>query len=145
VFFDPDVQGGAQGAEQAARRQLAALKARRAGFNDAPAYGDRFAFMQNYVERTADYIGSHFGPGFAAAIAQLPVGDTWRGPVQSMHGWHLVMLTAHAPGRLPALDDIRALVLDDYQRERAAALKEAALRSLVDGYEVQLRDLGAAE
>jgi hypothetical protein len=129
-------------AEQVARQRLAELQRRRAGFNDAPRHTDRFAFMQNYVERTADYIESQFGEEFAAAVTALPADSTWRGPFRSGHGWHVVMLAAHSPGRLPELAEIRARVLDDYRREQAAILQEQAVRALVDSYEVELREFG---
>jgi hypothetical protein len=145
VFIDATQHGGMAGAEQAAHRQLAALRGRSAGFNDAPAYGDRFAFMQNYVERTADYIESHFGAQFTLALQQLPVRDNWQGPLQSVHGWHLVMLTASTPGRLPQLGEIRARVLDDWRRDQAAALQAQAVGALVESYEVELRALETME
>jgi hypothetical protein len=145
VFVDPALHGGQQVAGRAARALLATLNARRAAFNDAPAYGDRFAFTQNYVERTTDFVASHFGAEFAAALQDLPVDATvWQGPLRSNHGWHLVMLTAHSPGRIPSLAEVRMRVQDDFLRERATALQEQALRALVDGYDVELRGLEAA-
>lgn len=144
VFIDPSHHGGLHAAQQVARQQLARLKERDAGFNDAPAYGDRFPFMQNYVERTADFIESQFGAEFMASLMEQPVAATWTGPLRSTHGWHLVMLAASSPGRLPGLAEIRARVVDDFQREAAAALQEQALRTLVDGYDVELRGLEAA-
>jgi hypothetical protein len=145
VFIDPQLHGGPGGAEQAARRQLAQLRSRNAGFNDAPAYGDRFAFMQNYVERTADYIDSHFGGDFTAALQVLPAGQNWQGPLESAHGWHLVMLTAHTPGRIPELAEIRERVHDDWRRDRAAQLQEQAVRALIDSYDVELRGMETGE
>ena len=40
----------------------------------------------------------------------------WQGPLQSEQGWHLVLLTAHAPERDPALAEVRAQVRDDLLR-----------------------------
>lgn len=144
VFLDPQRHGGWQDTLQLAQRQLATLKSARAGFNDAPAHGDRFAFSQNYVERTAEYIDSHFGGEFIATLQQQPANGSWRGPLRSAHGWHLVMLTAMTPGRVPALAEIRERVLDDWRRDQAAALQAQAVRTLVDGYEVEVRATGAS-
>lgn len=145
VYLDPAEHGGDSGAEQAARQVLDRLNRARAGFNDAPRFGDRFAFLQNYVERTSDYVVSHFGEDFAAALEQLPVdAAAWQGPLQSLYGWHLVMLTARTSARLPELSEIRARVLDDFQREQAALLQEQALAELISRYDVELRGLDAA-
>jgi hypothetical protein len=144
VFLDPALHGGSAGAERAARNLLATLQARHTAFNDAPRHGDRFPFMQNYVERTTDFIASHFGEEFAASLVWLPADNAWHGPLQSAQGWHLVLPTAHVAARLPELAEVRARVLEDMQRERAAALQERAVRALVDRYEVELRGLEPA-
>jgi hypothetical protein len=144
VFLDPALHGDSAGAERAARSLLPTLQSRRAAFNDAPRYGDRFPFMQNYVERTTEFIASHFGEHFAASLAGLPADNAWHGPLQSAQGWHLVLSTAHATERLPELKEIRARVLEDWRRERATALQEQALRLLVDSYVVELRGLKPA-
>lgn len=145
VFLDPALHGGSAGAERAARSLLATLQSRRVAFNDAPRHGDRFPFMQNYVERTTDFIANHFGTEFAAALVWQPSDSSWHGPLQSAHGWHLVLLTAHAAARLPGLAEIRARVLEDFQRERALALQDQALRALIDSYHVEVRGLESAQ
>jgi PPIC-type PPIASE domain len=138
VFVDPTVRGKTR-AERDARRILGELNRTHAGFNDAPRYTDRFAFMQNYVERTPDYIASQFGAQFMQALEQLPVGTgVWQGPLRSDQGWHLVLLTAHAPGRLPTVDEIRDRLVDDLKRDRAAARQEQAVQALIHQYRVEL-------
>lgn len=146
VFIDP-AEHGAADAGSLARRTLARLNAAHAGFNDAPRYTDRFAFLQNYVERTPDYIASQFGPEFMAALEQLPVDvGRWQGPLRSSQGWHLVLLTAHAPARMPTVAEIHDRLVDDFRRDRAAALQEQAVQALIGQYHVELRGLpgGAA-
>lgn len=143
VFIDPLERGEAR-AKRDAERTLATLNSARAGFNDSPRHTDRFAFLQNYVERTPDYIASHFGPGFMQALETLPVASgSWQGPVQSDQGWHLVLLTAKTPARMPAVAEIRERLADDLTRDRAADLQEQVIQTLIDQYEVQL-DLGRA-
>lgn len=139
VFVDPALHADA---ERTAGSLLARLRREKAGFNDAPAHSDRFPFLQNYVERTADYITEQFGASFTAALAGLPQG-TWQGPLRSEHGWHLVLVTGHAPARQPAFEEIRERVRDDLRRDRARGLQEQAIRALVDDYQVERRDAGA--
>ena len=78
VFADSSVHGE-KAAKELAERLKVQLNSTHAAFNDAPQFGDRFPFLQNYVERTFDYIASHFGKEFAAEIQRLtpftdPVG-----------------------------------------------------------------------
>lgn len=144
VFLDRTQRGDAP-AQHEAQRLLGVLNRTHAQFNDAPRYTDRYPFLQNYVERTQEYIGSHFGAGFAAALMQLPVdAGRWQGPLRSEEGWHLVLLTAHTAERLPALSEIRAQVADDWRRDRAVALQEQSVKALIDSYRVELRGVTTA-
>jgi hypothetical protein len=141
VFLDSTERGDAAARREAARI-LATLNKVHAGFNDAPRYSDRFAFLQNYVERTPDYIESQFGGDFMQALAQLPVGTgLWQGPLHSDTGWHLVLLTAHTAARTPAVDEIRDRLVDDLELDRAAARQDQAIQALIDQYQVQFVDI----
>lgn len=138
VFVDP-AGVPAQSAAQRARAMLQRLQQAHAGFNDAPRYSDRYPFLQNYVERTGDYIESHFGKSFASALQALPVDDSrWQGPLQSDHGWHLVLLTAHAPQRDPALAEVRTQVRDDLLRDAAAERQQRAVDEVISRYKVDI-------
>jgi hypothetical protein len=72
VFADSSVHGE-KAAKELAERLKAQLNSTHAAFNDAPQFGDRFPFLQNYVERTFDYIASHCGDSEAHAFSN-PVG-----------------------------------------------------------------------
>ena len=144
VFVDP-ASRGEERAERTARRLLNILNRAGARFNDAPRYSDRFAFLQNYVERTPSYITSHFGAAFMSELAKLEVGtDRWLGPIRSDQGWHLLLVTAHTPERAPALAELREQVADDYRREQAARLQADAVRQLVQSYRITVHDLGGS-
>lgn len=139
VFVD-SVRHPGDEAQQLARSLLLRLNRQRAGFNDAPSYSERYPFLQNYVERTGDYIESHFGKDFTSALQGLPVDPAqWRGPLRSDHGWHLVLVTGHAPQREPQLAEIRAQVRDDFRRDAAAARQEEAVRDVMARYEVDVQ------
>jgi hypothetical protein len=141
VFLDR-AQRGEEQARREAQRLLGVLNAQNAQFNDAPRFTDRFAFLQNYVERTQEYITSQFGTAFTAALMRLPVDARhWQGPLESDEGWHLVLFTAHTAGGVPALAEIRPRVADDWRRDREAQLQEQSVRALVDSYKVELRDV----
>jgi hypothetical protein len=140
VFLDNEAAhpGGAQKAAEAMRLKL---EARRAGFSDGPAHGDRFAYLQNYIDRTPDFVGGQFGPGFQAALAKLEPSSRWQGPIRSDYGWHLVLLTDRRPAELPPFATVREQVKDDLLRETIAAYRKKAIADLAARFEVTLKDL----
>lgn len=137
VFVDNEVEHP-EGREQAARILKAKLEARHAGFDDAPAYGDRFAYLQNYVDRSPDFIANQFGAGFAQAIAGLSPSPHWQGPFQSDYGWHVVLVTARAEAREPGFDEVRGQVKDDLLEQRVAGARQKAIADLVRHYDVRV-------
>jgi peptidyl-prolyl cis-trans isomerase C len=141
VFVEQETRGE-QRARQEAQRMLQQLNRQGARFNDAPRYGDRFPYLLNYVERTPDFIEAHFGAQFRAALEALPVSAQWQGPLHSTLGWHLLLVTAHQPGRDPGLAEVRAQVVDDFRRARAAETQQQSERELVGRYRVVIGDLG---
>jgi parvulin-like peptidyl-prolyl isomerase len=140
VFVDNEVKHPA-GAEKTAGALKQTLERKRAGFADAPAYGDRFAYLQNYVGRTPDFVGSQFGVGFAKALAGLQPSTHWQGPIRSDYGWHLVLLTERNPSELPKFADVREQVKDDMLRDALSANRRKEIADLVGRYKVELKDL----
>lgn len=141
VFVDSQIKRE-QPPERVAERLKQELQAKGAGFNDAPAYGDRFPYLQNYVDRDLSFIEHQFGDEFAAAIAKLtPSNRSWYGPIKSQFGYHLVLVTRQVPGYLPKLADIREEVRDDLLRDKVAANRDKAVADLIGHFKVKLDDL----
>lgn len=136
VFFDAE-QRGAEAALAAARAKLTALNRARVRFDEAPQHGDRFAFHVNYVERTHDFVASHFGAALADAVFALAPSEEWRGPYASPYGAHLVLVSARAPARTPELAEIRARVAEDAQRAAGERALASAIAELIARYEVR--------
>ena len=138
VFFDKD-KHGRELARALANKELRRLNAKKVPFSDAPKYGDRVLYHVNYVERTPDYVSSHFGVPMAAKIFGLEPDDRlWRGPFDSPYGSHLVMLTRSKGGRDPQLDEIRVRVLEDASRALVRKRTEEAIDRIVDSYDVRV-------
>lgn len=78
-----------------------------------------------------------FGEGVFAALAEMPLGE-WAGPIASSYGRHLVQVTEFTEGGLPPLDDVRALVEDEWRRAEASRIREEQYQAMRGGYEVQL-------
>lgn len=140
VFVDSSIHGD-KSSREAAQRMSDELNANRAGFNDAPRYGDRFPFLQNYVERTLDYVSSHFGPEFVARLKNLAPSKRWSGPIPSTYGYHLVLLTDRAQGRLPELQEIRTQVEEDWLRDRLEGVRSQSLQRIAAQYTIDRREI----
>jgi hypothetical protein len=140
VFVDNEVRHP-EGAQTVAETLKVKLEQRRARFADAPAYGDRFAYLQNYVERTPDFVGSQFGAGFAGALAKLQPSEHWQGPIRSDYGWHLVLLTERKPAQLPRFADVREQVKDDMLRDTLSNHRRKEIADLIGRYRVELKGL----
>ncbi len=140
VFFDA-AKRGAAAAHEAAAAKLEELNADRVPFANAPRHGDWFPYHLNYVERTPDFVASHFGTDMARALFALKADEQiWRGPHRSPYGAHLVLMTKIQPGHTPALEEVRRRVEDDASRAKAREMRGAAIGRIVEGYEVRIAD-----
>jgi len=139
VFFDAE-RRGAKIAHADALRAQHELDQAGAGFNDAAGRGDHFPFLKNYVDRTFDYVGSHFGSEFAARLATLSPSPRWQGPFRSAYGEHIVLLTQRTERSYPKLEDVREQVEQDYLRERSSAALAKMVEAVRDHYRVEIAD-----
>ena len=138
VFFQTEDRPREQ-ARALAEAELQKLNRSSVPFSEAPQHGDRFLYHVNYVERTPDYVGSHFGPAMARALFELEPNEfVWRGPFDSAYGVHLVLLTTNERGREPELAEIEGRVREDARRARIREETEAAIADVVDAYDVRV-------
>lgn len=136
------IEGGAMTDQAAAtleraQQLLQQLNADAVPFEHAGRYGQRFIYNQNYVERTQEYITTHFGPQFAADIFALGASDLWQGPLQSDYGIHLVLITTKTAARSPQLEEVAQIVLADLQAEQGRQVKARAIQELVEKYTIK--------
>jgi parvulin-like peptidyl-prolyl isomerase len=82
-------------------------------------------------------VARNFGAEFADALEALPRGE-WAGPVESGFGIHLVRVDGWIDARVPALEEVRAAVLRDWQSEQARSAKDEFYQALRGRYEVVL-------
>jgi len=144
IFFDSSVHGD-QEARELALRLKDKLNAGSAAFSDAPKYGDRFPFLQNYVERTLDYVASHFGNEFVSKLKQsAPAEKHWIGPIRSTYGYHVVLMTRLTEARTPGLNEIRSQVADDWLRDQIEDARSRSLSQLAGQYKIVQTDLGGS-
>lgn len=123
VFLSRDRRGDALAADSAALLEV--LRADPEG--DWQAQGDPFPLGRSFRLRSARQLGASFGPGFAPAVAELPVG-VWAGPVESAYGAHLVRVTEAAPERMPTV----AALHNQLRHRLLAQRREESLRRMVE-------------
>jgi hypothetical protein len=138
VFFETEDRPREQ-AYALATKKLTELNRKGVTFADAPQHGDRFLYHVNYVERTPEFVASHFGVPMAKALFELEPNDLiWRGPFDSPYGVHLVMLTTSEPGRDPELSELEERVREDARRAMIREETEAAIADIVGTYDVRV-------
>ena len=71
----------------------------------AAALADPFMFQDYYGDISGEQLAKDFGPQFATALFQLKSGS-WRGPIESGYGWHLLFIDSITPGRIPAFEEV---------------------------------------
>ena len=138
IFFDGEERGWDK-AEEDAVSLLGSSQISSVAFNDTSAYGDRYPFLQNYIERTRDFVINNFTDAFVDALDALPPSNSsWQGPYESRYGFHLVMLSERTEATIPELEQIRERVLDDWRYEVVINTRREAEDQVVAGYEIQI-------
>ncbi len=97
---------------------------------DPPSMGDAFLLGSHLDAATDDAIDRTFGPGFAAALRDVPSGE-WIGPIASSYGQHLVRIEARqAQSRTPspAIRRQAAVALAAERRDARLQQRLASLR-----------------
>jgi len=144
VFFETEDRPRAR-ARAEAEKKLVELNRKSTPFSDAPKHGDRFLYHVNYVERTPEYLASHFGEPMTKAVFALEPNDlVWRGPFDSPYGVHLVLLITNEPGRNPELGEIEGRVREDWRRARIRQEVDTAIADIVGTYEIDMAYEGIA-
>jgi PPIC-type PPIASE domain len=123
-----------------AQALLKQLHDKNVSFSNAIGYGDRFPFHVNYVERTPEFVASHFGQAFADEVFTLPANDDekndWYGPFQSQYGLHLVKVNERLEGRLPELEEVEGIVAQDFRQAKIKQHQQQAIAEIVAQYNV---------
>ena len=134
VYLNTERRGDSARAD--AEKLLAELQAGRGPGNPVDA-GDPTLLPAGMQAASPQAIANAFGNDFAAAIEEAPVGQ-WSGPLQSGFGLHLVRVDERVAGALPAFEEIRPIVLREWQSEQRTESNERFLDSLRAKYEVRI-------
>ncbi|SUZ76176.1 uncharacterized protein METZ01_LOCUS29030 [marine metagenome] len=99
--------------------------------------GDSFMLRRTYTQATPTEIRRDFGSRFMTSLSSLPVG-TWRGPIVSGYGQHLVKLTQRNPARESSFDEAIDRVRNDFNLERRNEVNEAELSAMRENYRIRI-------
>ncbi len=132
IFFSIDRRGADAAREDAARAISSSVR-------DWRAMGDRFPYQRNYVNAGPATIGAQLGDTFADRIATLPVKpETWQGPLRSSTGFHAVRILRRSEAQIAPFEEVRQIVLDDWQRQQQGEGLERAVAQIVRGYDTSI-------
>jgi hypothetical protein len=134
VYFSTEKHGDR--ARPQAEQLLGELQAGR-GPVDLAVAGDPTLLPPDMQSASPQAIASTFGSEFAEQIEEVPVGQ-WSGPLQSGFGLHVVRVDERVAGALPAFDQIRPIVLREYQAEQRSQSSKAFLDGLRAKYDIRI-------
>jgi parvulin-like peptidyl-prolyl isomerase len=138
VYFSNEKHGA--DTEALAREALAAVKK---GANDE-SFGDPFLHGYQFAEREQDDVIAAFGAEFAKGLAVQPAGE-WSGPVASSYGLHLVRVEARTEPRPVKLEEVRDVVLRDFNEERRTRANHEVFEKLRQQYDVAVDEAALAK
>jgi hypothetical protein len=139
IFLSPQRHGAA--IDQTAATILETLKARPE--TDAATLGDPSLLPTEMPLTSLKSIGHMFGGEFADAIGKAKAG-AWTGPIASSFGLHVVHVSERQEGRVPALGDVRDVVIREWNNEKRKELENDQLSALLKRYEVIVENVPAA-
>lgn len=140
VYLSSERRGEAARAD--AEKLLSELQAGRGPAHPAQA-GDPTLLPTTLDQASPQVIVNTFGQDFAEQVDEAPVGQ-WFGPIQSGFGLHLVKVDEREAGKAPTLEEIRPLVLREWQSEERRRQNSAFLDALKSKYEIRIEGPAAA-
>lgn len=138
VYFSSDRR---RDASADARAALARLEH---GEVAAEELGDPTLLPLDVGDADAGEVDRQFGDGFAHALAALPTG-TWRGPIESAFGVHLVRVERRDLGSVPPLSEVREAVEREWLAELRSRQRDEFYQRLLARYRVVIEPHVAAE
>ena len=111
---------------------------------DPEALGKPSLLPHRMTQTPADLVARDFGPSFAAALEEAPVGE-WVGPIDSSFGAHYVRVSNRTPALAPQLADVHDQVAREWENERRQDARNDAYARMRRAYEVTIETNPQAE
>ena len=104
---------------------------------DSEQLGKPTLLPHRMTRTPADLVARDFGPAFAAALEQAPVGE-WVGPIDSSFGAHYVRVSDRTPAVAPPLTAVRDQVVREWENDRRQRARADAYAKMRGEYEVSV-------
>ena len=141
LYFSFDRRGEHSRAD--ATRALTKLAGQPADLPATLNLADPFMYQSYYADRTPEYVANVFGTKFAQALSQLKVAASWKGPIESGFGWHLVWVDSLTSGRVPDFEEVEQEVKNEWMAEQRTEARRKAFETMKTRYEIILPEAGA--
>ncbi|MEJ2231599.1 MAG: peptidylprolyl isomerase [Nitrospirales bacterium] len=99
------------------------------------AIGDPFPLSHEFELLSESQVTNLFGKNFADHVFTLEP-HTWSGPIESGYGIHLVFVRERVEGRIPTLEEVRAVVQREWESTTRREAKKSLYQELRDQYTV---------
>jgi len=111
--------------------------AARAALGQGAPQGEAISLPSVVKGESLTEVRTVFGEAFAAAVAEMELGDEWQGPIRSGFGWHLVRLRTRET-KPSDFEQVRARVENDWRSAEIEARKQRAFDVLLSAYRVEI-------
>lgn len=118
---------------------LARTALAKVGTTPASALGDRTMLESDLKDADQQIVTAMFGSDFAGKLFTLEPGR-WHGPLTSGYGYHLVRISDHQPGQPRPFTEVRAQVLEEWQRSQQARANEQFYAGLLKKYDLVVEE-----
>jgi hypothetical protein len=109
---------------------------------DFRSLGDRLFMLGHRLARySAADLADLFGDELARRVFELPAG-VWQGPFESPEGAHFIRVAEHQPASVPAFEEVRDWVREDWRHARQQALVADQLGALRGRYRIVVEGAG---
>src|SRR6476660_3197521 len=105
--------------------------------------GDPLLLPETFGLTRLSQIDAQFGEGIASELSKVAPGH-WAGPLKSAYGFHLILVKAIEPSRLPPFDEVRDAVQREWFAARRAAVLDQQYQKLQAKYHVRVEGLTGA-
>jgi hypothetical protein len=128
IYFSWDKRGAK--VVEDAKSVLSGLNALR-----APGKGDSFMMQYDFVQETPFEVERLFGKGFAERLFTLET-NTWKGPIESGYGLHLVRISEKIDSQMPELASVIDKVRTDFMFEQRQRVNNEIYEKFKEHYEI---------
>lgn len=111
--------------------------AARAALSGAGGAGEPSSLPASISETAMREIAVRFGQQFAEGLETLPADGSWKGPIPSGFGWHIVRVTGRTE-QAPAFEALRPRLANDWRADQIARRKQRAYDILRSAYRIDI-------